>query len=67
MGSTELWMSLWTVVWFFGLVVFSLLSVLIIIFGGFDLMALLKSLRKRHGDSQEARAAESAASDTLDL
>jgi len=44
----EFWMSLWTIVWFISLGIFSLLSVLVIIFGGYDLMALLASLRRRH-------------------
>lgn len=45
---TDLWMSIWTFVWFVSLGIFSLLSVLVIIFGGHDLAALLASLRRRH-------------------
>jgi len=41
-------MSLWTYVWFISLGVFSILSILVIIFGGYDLAALLQSLRRRH-------------------
>ena len=49
---TEFWMSLWTYVWFVSLGIFSVLSVLVIIFGGYDLAALLKSLKVRHGEAQ---------------
>ena len=51
----ELWMSLWTFLWFVGLGIFSLLSVLVIVFAGFDLVALLTSLRARH-QAQQAQA-----------
>ena len=50
----EFWMSLWTFTWYVSLVIFSLLSVLIIIFGGYDLAALLKSLHTRHVEGLEA-------------
>jgi uncharacterized membrane protein SpoIIM required for sporulation len=53
-----MWMDAWSVVWFVGLSVFSILSVLVIIFGGYDLAALLKSLAARHGEAQAAEAAE---------
>ena len=56
MGSQDFWMSLWTVVWFISLGVFSLLSVLVIIFGGYDLAALLKSLHTRHLAAEAAIA-----------
>ena len=56
--ATPIWSWLWTLLWFVGLSVFSLLSVLIIIFGGFDLAALLKSLAVRHGEAQAAESAE---------
>jgi len=45
---TEFWMSVWTFVWYVSLAIFSVLSVLVIIFGGHDLAALLASLRRRH-------------------
>jgi hypothetical protein len=54
MSSLDFWMSLWTGVWFISLGVFSLLSVLVIIFGGQDLVALLKSLHTRHVTALEA-------------
>jgi uncharacterized membrane protein len=44
----DFWMSLWTYIWFISLGVFSILAVLVIIFGGYDLVALLASLRQRH-------------------
>ena len=46
----QFWIALWTVIWFSSLVVFSLLSVLIIIFGARDLVALLANLKARHGE-----------------
>jgi len=49
------WIGLWTVVWFAGLGIFTLLSVFVIIFGGKDLAALLVSLRRRHGEYVEKR------------
>jgi hypothetical protein len=45
---TDFWMSLWTFVWYISLGIFSILTVLVIIFGGQDLFALLASLRRRH-------------------
>lgn len=54
MSSLDFWQSLWTMVWYVSLGVFSILSVLIIIFGGYDLMALLASLRHRHLEAQSA-------------
>ena len=51
------WVSLWTATWYVGISVFSLLSVLVIIFGGYDLAALLTSLRARHLAAQEADGA----------
>ncbi len=50
---TQLWMDLWTVVWFVGLGVFSVLSVLTIIFGGADLVSMLAAIRQRHLAAQE--------------
>jgi len=49
---TDFWVALWTIVWFGGLAVFSVLSVMVIIFGGYDLVALLASLRRRHQEGQ---------------
>jgi len=45
---TRFWVALWTDTWTFGLAVFSVLTVLVIIFGGRDLVALLQALRARH-------------------
>jgi hypothetical protein len=53
----EFWANLWTAVWFIGLTIFSVLSVLVIIFGGHDLTAMLKSLRDRHLAQQAAEEA----------
>jgi hypothetical protein len=60
--TTDFWMFIWTGLWFAGLGVFSLLSILIIFFGGHDLVALLASLRRRHGEAEaaEAEAAKTA-------
>lgn len=44
----DFWMSLWSLTWFASLAVFTVLSVLVIVFGGYDLTALLKSLHTRH-------------------
>lgn len=41
------WTSVWTVVWFASITVFSFLAVLVIILGASDLVALLKDLRDR--------------------
>ena len=46
------WSSLWTITWFAGLGIFAVLSVLVVIFGARDLLALLRSLKDRH-ESQE--------------
>jgi hypothetical protein len=56
MGSQDFWMFLWTAVWFISLGVFSILSVLVIIFGGYDLAALLRSLHTRHVVAEAAIA-----------
>ncbi|MBM3474277.1 MAG: hypothetical protein FJX75_13490 [Armatimonadetes bacterium] len=56
--ATQVWSWVWTLTWFVGLSVFSVLSVLVIIFGGYDLAALLKSLAVRHGEAQAAEAGE---------
>jgi hypothetical protein len=52
----EFWVNLWTAVWFVGLSVFSILSALVIIFGGRDVTALLGALRARHLAQQAAEA-----------
>lgn len=54
MSSLDFWQSLWTAVWFISLGVFSILSVLVIIFGGYDLAAMLAALRQRHREAQAA-------------
>ena len=56
--ATQVWSWVWTLTWFVGLSAFSILSVLVIIFGGYDLAALLKSLAVRHGEAQKAEASE---------
>jgi hypothetical protein len=60
MGA-DIWTGIWTLLWFAGLGIFSILSVLVIFFGGHDLAALLMSLRRRHG---EAAAEEAVAQGT---
>lgn len=57
-----LWREGWTVIWFGSLAIFSVLTVMVIFYGGHDLAALLRSLRIRHheelpGDA-EAEAAD---------
>jgi hypothetical protein len=54
---TNFWVGLWTVLWFFGLAVFSVLSVLVTVCGARDLTALLGALRQRHM-AQKAEAAQ---------
>ncbi len=54
MSSIDFWMSLWTLVWFASLGIFSVLSVLVIWFGGSDLVALLSALRARHMAAEAA-------------
>ena len=58
----ELWASLWKVVFYVGLSAFSALSVLVVIFGGYDLASLLTSLRARHLEQQ---AKDSPQDDTV--
>ncbi|NCO39271.1 MAG: hypothetical protein COZ06_12080 [Armatimonadetes bacterium CG_4_10_14_3_um_filter_66_18] len=53
------WVSLWTATWYVGISVFAALSVLVIIFGGYDLVAMLAALRARHVVAQEAEGAGS--------
>jgi hypothetical protein len=48
----ELWASVWKVVFYAGLSAFSALSVLVVVFGGYDLASLLISLRARHLERQ---------------
>lgn len=55
---TDFWVALWTVLWFFGLGIFSVLSVLVTVGGGRDLVAMLAALRQRHM-AQQAEAGES--------
>ncbi|NPV48893.1 MAG: hypothetical protein HPY69_18280 [Armatimonadetes bacterium] len=58
MSSVDFWMSLWTLVWFASLGVFSVLSILVIWFGGSDLLALLGALRARHMAAEAAGSKE---------
>lgn len=55
---TEFWMSLWSIIWFVSLAIFSVLTVMVIIFGGHDLHALLSALRVRHGEAVAKEQAE---------
>ena len=48
-----LWPTIWTVVWFASLLIFSLLAVVVIYKGFGDLVWLLKSLKER-SDSSDA-------------
>lgn len=54
--ANDFWMFVWSALWFVGLGIFSVLSVLVIVFGGYDLVALLASLRRRHGEAQASEA-----------
>jgi uncharacterized membrane protein len=56
--TTDFWMQIWTFIFFTGVCLFALLSVLVIFFGGFDIAALLRSLQTRHDDAEAAEAAE---------
>ena len=44
----QFWIALWTVVWFVSLGIFSILSLLVIVFGFRDLVDLFKTLKMRH-------------------
>lgn len=57
---TDFWIVLWTTLWFSGLAIFSVLSVLVTVGGGRDLVAMLASLRQRHM-AQQAEGGESTA------
>ena len=50
----DFWATLWTVVWFGGLAVFCVLSILVIIFGASDLLSLLRTLKARHTSNNPA-------------
>ncbi len=50
---TDLWRTIWTVLFFGGLGIFAVLAVVTIIGGGFDLTSLLSTLRRRHMAAQE--------------
>ncbi len=52
----EFWMSVWSFVWFLGLSVYAVLAVVVSIGGGYDLAAMLASLKQRHLDHQQAEA-----------
>ena len=58
----QAWIWLWTFVWYAGVGVFVLLSLLVIWFGGRDLVDLLQSLRARHLQQQASPDAGSAVS-----
>jgi hypothetical protein len=49
----ELWKILWTVVWFGGLALFAVLSVIITVQGARDLKALLRGLRDESSRSPD--------------
>jgi hypothetical protein len=49
----QFWATLWTAVWFAGLGIFSVLSIMVIIFGAGDLVSLFASLKARSECSQE--------------
>ncbi len=50
------WVSLWTVVWFGGLAVFSYLTVLVTVNGYRDLRSLMQTLAQRHAGSEPPAA-----------
>lgn len=45
------WQSLWTAVWFGGLAVFAILSVIVVFEGGKELRALLQRVEEEEGKS----------------
>lgn len=46
------WSSLWTLTWFAGLAIFTILSALVLVFGAHDILALFRSLKDKHGDQK---------------
>jgi len=58
--SVNFWITLWTITWFVGLVVFTGLSCAIIVFGAKDLLHLLRSLAIRHEQQGETPPAGDA-------
>lgn len=42
----DIWMSIWTYVFFISITAFALLSVWVVIFGGIDVLKMLNELRK---------------------
>ncbi len=46
--NVEFWKSLWSVTWFAGVAIFTVLSVMITIYGAKDLTYLLRSLNRQH-------------------
>lgn len=48
----EFWIALWTVVWFGGLALFTLLAIVVSIGAGKDVVSLLMALRRRHMESR---------------
>ena len=53
----QFWVSLWTATWYLGLGLFAVLSVLVIVLGGRDLVAMLAALKARHLAAQDAEGA----------
>jgi len=53
------WMPVWTFTWFVGLAIFTGLSIVITIYGAFDIASLLRSLKRQHLE-QEKEAPESS-------
>jgi len=49
----EGWILFWQALWYVGLVVFSVLSVVVAIFGASDLVHLLKHIRTRHMETDD--------------
>lgn len=52
------WVLLWTVLWFGGLALFTLLAVLVTVNGGKDMVALLRTLNGRHAGQPAETPAE---------
>jgi len=52
----QIWIYIWTGLWFTSLVVFSFLSALIIVFGAIDLIVLLRSLKSGQQEQETIKA-----------
>ena len=46
------WMPLWTAIWFGGLAIFGVLSVLVTIYGARDIVTLLRTLKDQHEEKE---------------